>query len=70
MKTNDNAYPIHVKDPLHMKKCPKCGSKNYDVSRPIQNWKQFRNGKLVKSRYGRMDVGEWSCCDCDYKFSY
>lgn len=57
-------------EPTRRKKCPKCGSRDYSISAPIENYKEFKDGKLVGFKRGRYDAGSFNCKKCGYEDSY
>ena len=53
------------------RKCPKCGSKSYMISIPIEHIKEYKNGKLWRERGPRRyDAGGFWCAKCDYKDTF
>ena len=52
-----------------MKKCPKCGSKNYNRIREGSQRESYTNGKLTGYKDGRTKWG-YICRDCSTKWRY
>ncbi len=57
-------------DISRLRKCPKCGSRNYETSLPISNWKKFKDGRLINWRKERYDAGSFDCSDCNFHATY
>jgi len=54
-------------EPTKRRKCPKCGSRTYYISRSYAYISQYKDGKQINKRFYATDAGSFNCNICRYQ---